>query len=85
MIRECPDFKTLDSADIMESLNTHEEREEEKRDLYGSNKKNHALNAAAESSPEEIGEEDSDDPERISKDLTLITKRFQRFRQKNQF
>jgi len=85
MIRERPDFKTLDSADIMERLNTHEEQEEEKRDLYGSNKKNHALKAAAESSAEEIGEEDSDDPERISKDLALITKRFQRFRQKNQY
>jgi hypothetical protein len=76
MIHECPDFKTLDSANIMERLNTHEEQEEEKRDLYGSNKKNHALNAAAESSLEEIGEEDSDDPERISKDLALITNHF---------
>jgi hypothetical protein len=80
MIRECPDFKVLDFANIMERLNTHEEQEEEKRDLYGSNyKKNHALKAAAESSAEENGEEDSDDPERISKDLTLITKCFQRF------
>jgi hypothetical protein len=85
MIHECPDFKTLDSADIMERLNTHEEQEEEKRDLYGSNKKNHALKAAAESSAEEIGKEDSDDPESISKDLALITKRFQCFGQKNQF
>jgi hypothetical protein len=41
MIRERPDFKTLDSADIMERLNTQEEQEEDKRDLYGSNKKNH--------------------------------------------
>jgi hypothetical protein len=79
MIHERPDFKTLDSADIMERLNTHEEQEEEKRDLYGSNKKNHALKAAAESSAEEIGEEDSDDPERINKVLSLITKRFQHF------
>src|SRR3989337_4350936 len=86
MIRERADFKVLDSADIMERLNTHEEQEEEKRDMYGSSyKKNHALYAAAESSAEENGEEDSDDPERISKDLALITKHFQRFRQKNQF
>jgi hypothetical protein len=86
MICERPDFKVLDSTDIMERLNTHEEQEEEKRDLYGSNhKKNHALKAAAESSAEENGEEDSDDPERISKYLALITKCFQHFRQKNQF
>jgi hypothetical protein len=70
----------------MERLNTHEEQEEEKRDLYGSSyKKNHSLKVVAESSSEENGEEYSDDPERISKDLALITKRFQRFRQKNQF
>ena len=31
MIKERPDFKLLDSADIMERLNTHEEQEEEKR------------------------------------------------------
>jgi hypothetical protein len=43
------------------------------------------LKAAAESSAKENGEEDSDDPERISKDLALITKHFQHFRQKNQF
>jgi hypothetical protein len=61
----------------MERLNTHEEQEEEKRDLYGTNhKKNHALKVVAESSAEENGEEDSDDPERISKDLALITKHF---------
>ena len=36
MIKERPNFKLLDSADIMVRLNTHEEQEEEKRDLYGS-------------------------------------------------
>jgi hypothetical protein len=62
----------------MERLNTHEEQEEEKRDLYGSShRKNHALKAVAESSSEGNAEEDSDDPERISKDLVLIMKRFQ--------
>ena len=35
MIRECPDFKTLNSADVMERLNTHEKQEEDKRYLYG--------------------------------------------------
>ena len=75
MIREHPDFKTLDSADIMERLNTHEEEEEEKRDLYGSSqRKNHALKAVADSSSEGNAEEDSDDQERFNKDLALITK-----------
>ena len=70
----------------MERLNTHEEQEEEKRDLYGSShRKSHALKAVAESSSEGNAEEDSDDPERISKDLALITKRFQRLQRKNQF
>jgi hypothetical protein len=86
MIRERANFKVLDSADIMERLNTHEEQEEEKRDLYGSShRKSHALKAMAESSSEDNAEEDSDDPERISKDLTLITKRFQHFQKKIQF
>jgi hypothetical protein len=70
----------------MERLNTHEEQEEEKRDLYGStHRKSHALKAMAESSSEGYAEEDSDDPERISKDLALITKRFQCLQKKNPF
>jgi hypothetical protein len=70
----------------MERLNTHEEQEEEKRDLYGSSlRKRHALKAVAESSSEGNADEDSDDPERISKDLALIMKRFQRLQRKNQF
>ena len=40
---------------------------------------------SSESEETEDSEEDSDDPERISKDLALITNRFQRFRQKNQY
>jgi hypothetical protein len=39
----------------------------------------------AESSSEGNAEEDPDDPGRISKDLALITKRFQRLQRKNQF
>src|SRR3989337_2185182 len=86
MIRERADFKVLDSADIMERLNTHEEQEEEKRDLYGSSqRKTHALKPAADSSSDGNVKEDSDDPERLSKDLALITKRFQRLHRKSQF
>ena len=86
MIHEQADFKHLDSADIMERLNTHEEQEEEKIDLYGSSqRKNHALKAVADSSSDGNAEEDSDDPERINRDLTLITKRFQRLHRKSQF
>jgi hypothetical protein len=70
----------------MERLNTHEEQEEEKRDLYGSShRKNHTLKAVANSSSKDNAEEDSDDPDKISIDLALITKRFQRFRKKDQF
>ena len=77
MIREQADFKVLDSADIMERLNTHKEQEEEKRDLYGSShRKSHALKAVPDSSLEGNADEDSDDTERISQDLALITKRF---------
>lgn len=77
VIRERADFKVLDSADIIERLNTHEEQEE-KRDLYGSSHcKSHALKAVADSSSEGNAEEDSNGLERISKDLALITKRFQ--------
>jgi hypothetical protein len=86
MIRERADFQNLDSADIMERPNTHEEQEEEKRDLYGSSqRKNHALKAVADSSSDGNAKEDSDDPKRLSKDLALITKRFQRFHKKSQF
>ena len=77
MICEWGDFKTLDSAYIMERLNIHEQQEEEKTDLYGSSQcKNHALKVVADSSSDGNAEEDSDDPERLSKDLALITKRF---------
>ena len=55
-------FKTLDSADIMERLNTHEGQEEEKRDMYGSSqRKNHALKVVADSSSEGNADEDLDE------------------------
>nr|XP_020191209.2 nucleolar transcription factor 1-like [Aegilops tauschii subsp. strangulata] len=86
MIRERPAFKSLNSADVMERVNTHKEQEEEKRDLYGSTqRKNHALKAVADASSDGNAEEDSDDLERLSKDLALITKRSQRFHKKRQF
>ena len=86
MIRERPNYKSLDSIDIMERLNIHEEQEEEKTDLYGSSQcKNHAVKAVADSSSDGNTEEDSDDAEMPSKDLALITKRFQSLHRKSQF
>jgi hypothetical protein len=87
MINGRPNFKSLDPADVMERLNTRKEQQEE-RDLYGSSyRKNHALKAAANSSSdaEEYADEDSNDPDSISKDLELVTKHFQHFGKKNQF
>lgn len=53
MIWEQADLKNLDSADIMERLNIHEEQQKEKRDLYGSSHhKNHDRKAMADSSSE---------------------------------
>ena len=81
MLKERADFKLLDSADIMERLNTHEEQEEEKWDLYGSSYlKSHTTQSyVAESDSEDDADEESDDLESISNDLALITKRFRRF------
>nr|XP_040253973.1 uncharacterized protein LOC120972567 [Aegilops tauschii subsp. strangulata] len=70
----------------MERLNTHEEQEEEKRDLYGSSqRKNHDLKVVVDSSSDGNAEEDTDDRGQPSKDLALITKRFQSFHKKRQF
>nr|XP_040253917.1 dentin sialophosphoprotein-like [Aegilops tauschii subsp. strangulata] len=86
MIQERPNFKSLNSIDVMERLNTHEEQEEEKRDRYGSTqRKNHALKVVADSSSDGNAKEVSDDPEELSKDLALITKRFQHFHKKSKF
>ena len=64
MIRERVDFKLLDSDDIMERLNTHEEQVEEKRDLYDSSyQKSNTLKFVVESSSEYNADVDSDDPE----------------------
>ena len=46
----------------MERLNTHEEQEEEKRDLYGlGHRKSHALKVVADSSSEGNADEDLDE------------------------
>ena len=54
MIQEHGDYKSLDPADILEWLNTHELQLAEKRDLYGpSYGKPRALKAKAVSESEE--------------------------------
>ncbi|XP_048527555.1 uncharacterized protein LOC125506884 [Triticum urartu] len=75
------DYKSLDPADILERLNTHELQLAKKRDLYGpSYGRSHALNAKAVSSYEG---EDSDssigDPEELSQELTMLMRKFQKF------
>src|SRR3954467_6895686 len=86
MIQERPDFKTLDPADILERLNAHELKLSEKRDLYSSTPKVHALKARARRvSSDEESEADTDDPETLSRELALLTRKFQRFTKKNRF
>src|SRR4051812_26504343 len=86
MIQEKPDFKTLDPADILERLNAHELKLSEKRDLYSSKPKVHALKARARRvSSDEESEADTDDPETLSRELALLTRKFQRFTKKNRF
>ena len=87
MIQECGDYKSLDPADILERLNTHEFQLAEKRDLYGSSYgKSRALKAKAVSESED---EDSDsslgDPEELSHDLALLVKKFQKFSRRGRF
>ena len=54
MIQERRDFKSLDPADILERLNTHEFQQAEKRDIYGpSYGRSRALKAKAISSSED--------------------------------
>ena len=80
MIQERVDYKSLDPADILERLNTHEFQLAEKRDLYGSSyDRTRALKAKAVSESED---EDSGsslgDPEELSHDLALLVKKFQK-------
>ena len=81
MIQERVDYKSLDPADILEKLNTHEFQLAEKRDLYGpSYGRSRALKAKAVSESED---EDSGsslgDPEELSHDLALLVKKFEKF------
>ena len=62
MIQERADYKSLDPADILERLNTHEFQLAEKRDLYGSSYgRSRALKAKAVSESEDEDFEDFDD------------------------
>src|SRR3954466_3961060 len=84
MIEERPNFKTLDLADILERLNAHELKLSEKCDLYGTTPKVRALKAKArKTSSDEESEADSDDPEALSRELPLLTRKFQKFTRKN--
>src|SRR3954471_16152540 len=86
MIKERPDFKTLDPAEILERLNAHELKLSEKRDLYGTTPKVHTLKAKTrKASSDEESEADSDDPEALSRELALLTRKFQKFTRKNHF
>src|SRR3954466_10621212 len=86
MIEERPDFKTLDLADILERLNAHELKLSEKRELYGTTPKVRALKAKTrKSSSDEDSEADCDDPEALSRELALLTRKFQKFSRRNRF
>src|ERR1041385_4379428 len=86
MIEERPDFKTLDPADILERLNAHELKLSKKRDLYCSTPKVRALKGRARRvSSDEESETDTDNPETLSHELDLLTRKFQRFTKKNRF
>ena len=87
MIKERPRYKDLEPTDVLERLNAHELQEEGEGDLYGSNyRKSHALKVAVDSSSEEENvDSESDNPDHIGKDLTLIVKCFNRYKKKNHF
>src|SRR3954466_2865507 len=86
MIEEIPDFKTLDPADILERLNAHELKLSEKRELYGTTPKVDALKAKArKTSSDEESEANSDDPEALSRELALLTRKFQKFTRRKRF
>src|SRR6266496_1898590 len=81
IIQERGDYKSLDPADILERLNTHEFQQARKRDLYGpSYGRSRALKAKAVSESEG---EDSDsslgDPKEISEVLAMLVRKFQKF------
>ena len=87
MIQERGDYKSLDPADILEILNTHEFQLAEKRDLYGlSYGRSRALKAKAVSESEDEDSASSlGDPEELSQDLALLVKKFQKFTRRGRF
>ena len=76
MIQERADYKSLDPADILDRLNTHEFQLAEKRDLYGSSYgKTRALKAKVVSKFEcEDSGSSLGDPEELSQELALLVK-----------
>ena len=92
MIQEHPDYKSLDPADILERLNTHEFQQAEKRDMYGSSygrpralKAKAKAKAISSSEEEEEYEISSDGVEEIGRELAMLVKKFHRFSKKNCF
>ena len=87
MIHECANYKSLDPADILKRLNTHEFQLAEKRHLYGpSYGKPHALKAKAVSESE--GEDSGSslgDPEELSQELAMLVRKFQKFSRRGRF
>ncbi|XP_073367946.1 uncharacterized protein [Aegilops tauschii subsp. strangulata] len=87
MIQECGDYKSLDLAVILERLNSHDFKLDEKRDLYGpSYGRSRALKAKAVS---EYEGEDSDsslgDLEELSQELVMLVRKFQKFSRRGRF
>ncbi|XP_037474269.1 uncharacterized protein LOC119350643 [Triticum dicoccoides] len=87
MIQEQADYKSLDLADILERLNTHEFQLAKKRDLYGSSYgKPRALKAKVVSKSEcEDSGSSLGDPEELSQELALLVKKFQKFSRRGRF
>ena len=87
MIQERGDYKSLDPADILERLNTHEFQVAKKRDLYGpSYGRSCALKdkAVSESEGEDSGSSIGD-PEELSQELAMLVSKFQKFSRRGHF
>nr|AAN37404.1 zinc finger protein [Triticum aestivum] len=87
MIQERGDYKSLDPADILERLNTHEFQLDEKRDIYGSSYGRSCALKAKEVSESEGEDSGSSlgDPEELSQELELLAKKFQKFSRRGHF
>ena len=87
MIQERGDYKSLDPADILERLNTHEFQLAEKRDLYGSSYGKPRARKAKEvfESEEEDSTSSLGDPEELGQELALLVKKFQKFSRRGRF